>query len=135
MVTRSSHGCYGSITQSLVCFLIRMLYLMRSKVILSNKYTWGDCNSAYIGETTRYFKTRISEHMGISPRTGRPAKYPKSNIFKHHKDSGHALHESDFSIISSTRAYDTKIIESILIHVNKPSLNGMTASIPLNILG
>ena len=106
---------------------------LKSNVVY--KYTCGVCNSAYIGETTRHFKTRVSEHMGISPRTGRPAKDPKSNIFKHHKDSGHALLESDFSIISSTQAYDTKILESIIIHVNKPSLNGMTASIPLNILG
>ena len=93
------------------------------------------CDSAHIGETTRHFKTRVSEHMGISPRTGRPAKDPKSNIYKHHKDSGHPLLETDFSIISSSQAYDTKILESILIHVNKPSLNSMAASIPLNILG
>ena len=73
--------------------------------------------------------------MGISPRTGKPLKNPKSNIFKHHKDHGHALLESNFSIIGSAGAYDTKVLESIHIHAQKPSLNGMTASIPLNILG
>ena len=106
---------------------------LRSNIVY--KYTCGVCNSAYIGETTRHFKTRVAEHMGISPRTGRPVKNPKSNIFKHHKDLGHALHESNFSIIGSASSYDTKILESIQIHAQKPSLNGMTASIPLNILG
>ena len=106
---------------------------LRSNIVY--KYTCGVCNSAYIGETTRHFRTRVAEHMGISPRTGKPVKNPKSNIFKHHKDLGHALLESNFSIIGSTGVFDTKVLESIQIHAQKPSLNGMTASIPLNILG
>ena len=99
------------------------------------KYMCGICNSTYIGETTRHFKTRVAEHMGISPRTGKPTKNPKSNVFKHGQDSGHPILRADFSIISSTKSWDTKLLESILIHVHKPNLNGMATSIPLNILG
>ena len=30
-------------------------------------------NNVYIGQTTRHFKTRVSEHLGRSPRTGNPS--------------------------------------------------------------
>ena len=106
---------------------------LRSNIVY--KYTCGICNSTYIGETTRHFRTRTSEHMGISPRTGKPLKNPQSNVFKHHKDLGHDISMSDFSIIGSARAFDTKFLESIQIRIKKPPLNGQTASVPLNILG
>ena len=31
----------------------------------------GSCNASYIGETFRHMKVRVSEHQGVSPRTGK----------------------------------------------------------------
>ena len=106
---------------------------LKSNVVY--KFKCGICNSTYIGETTRHFKTRVAEHMGISPRTGKPVKNPKSNVYKHFQDSGHPIHKADFSIIGNIKSWDTKLLESILIHVQKPNLNGMATSTPLNVLG
>ena len=34
-------------------------------------FTWGSCSTSYIGKTFRYMKVRVSEHQGVSPRTGK----------------------------------------------------------------
>ena len=53
---------------------------VRSNIVY--QYTCRICNSTYIGETVRHFKTRVAEHRGLSSRTGFPLKSSsKSNIF------------------------------------------------------
>ena len=37
-------------------------------------FTCGSCNASYIGKTFRHMKVRVSEHQGISPRTGKHLK-------------------------------------------------------------
>ena len=44
------------------------------KSFLVYKFVYARCNSSYIGETCRHFKTRIDEHL---------KKDKKSNISKH----------------------------------------------------
>ena len=34
----------------------------------------GSCNASYIGKTFRCMKVRVSEHQGVSPRTGNHLK-------------------------------------------------------------
>ena len=34
----------------------------------------GSCNASYIGKTFRHMKVRVSEHQGVSPRTGKHLK-------------------------------------------------------------
>ena len=38
------------------------------------KFLCGSCTASYIGKTYRHFKVRVSEHQGVSPRTGKPVK-------------------------------------------------------------
>ena len=44
------------------------------KSFIAYKFTSASCSSSYIGETCRYFKTRIEEHV---------KKDNKSHVFKH----------------------------------------------------
>ena len=37
-------------------------------------FTCGSCNASYIGKTFRHIEFRVSEHQGISPRTGKHLK-------------------------------------------------------------
>ena len=37
-------------------------------------FTCGSCNVSYICKTFRYSKVRVSEHQGVSPRTGKHLK-------------------------------------------------------------
>ena len=98
-------------------------------------YSCSLCSATYLGESIRHFHTRVSEHKGISPRTGVPyTKPPKSNVYQHYLQTGHEILTSNFKIVFSGREWETKLAESILIHQFKPSLNDMVASTPLNIL-
>ena len=37
-------------------------------------FTCGSCNASYIGKTFTHIEFRVSEHQGISPRTGKHLK-------------------------------------------------------------
>ena len=122
-------------------FSIGSFFLFKDKVspcVKSNivyKYSCGLCSATYIGESTRHYQTRVSEHRGISPRTGlHYSKAPKSNIYNHFLETGHDIHSDNFSVIFSGCEWEIKLAESIKIHQLKPSLNDMVSSTPLNIL-
>ncbi len=60
------------------------------------------CSASYLGQTTRHLHTRISEHLGISPITGKPSSSPvMSSIFSHLNTTGHSANFDDFTILSS----------------------------------
>ena len=105
---------------------------VRSNIVY--KYTCGICNSAYIGETSRHYKTRVAEHRGVSPRTGQPMATVNSNIYKHFLDSTHIVKKEYFEIIKSVHPFELKTAESIAIHQFRPNLNGTLYSVPLNVL-
>ena len=88
------------------------------KFFLVYKFTCAGCNSSYIGETCRHFKTRIEEHI---------KKDNKSHIFKHlHStttcfDSYNSL---SFKIIDKANSkFDLKDKEVLHINWIKPNLN------------
>ena len=105
---------------------------LRSNIVY--KFTCGMCDSTYIGETTRHFRTRVSEHMGISPRTGNPSSIV-TNVREHCETADHPINPSNFSILQTGQANDIMMLESIAIHSRKPTLNGTTKSTPLYVLG
>ena len=106
---------------------------VRSNIVY--KYTCGICDSTYLGETTRHFKTRVAEHRGISSRTGMPlVSANRSNVFSHFLKTGHEVLPNYFSIVQSTKDYELKTAESITILKLKPNLNEMVSSKPLFIL-
>ena len=47
------------------------------------KFQYGSCNASYYGQTKRHFKVRVSEHMGVSPLTGK-LKAPYYGIYDSH---------------------------------------------------
>ena len=106
---------------------------VRSNVVY--KYCCGICNSTYIGETTRHYTTRIAEHKGVSPLTGRPMGKITSKIYQHFLDTGHWVKEENFSILFSRDPMDLETSESIAIHEFLPTINDKGSSTPLKILG
>ena len=92
------------------------------------------CSATYVGETTRHLRTRISEHRGLSPRSGLPVSSKNnSNIYAHYIDTGHDILPSQFEIVGNQDFY-LKIAESLIIHKTKPNLNSSHTSVPLNII-
>ena len=83
------------------------------------------CSASYVGQTTRHLHTRISEHLGISPITGKHSTNPAiSSILSHTNASGHPANFDDFQILSSSSdSYELMIHESLLINKYRPNLN------------
>ncbi len=94
------------------------------------------CSASYVGQTTRHLHTRVSEHLGLTPITGKPSSSPvMSSIFSHLNTTGHSANFDDFKILSScSDNCELMIHESLLISKLKPSLNVQGSSIPLNLL-
>ena len=72
-----------------------------------------NCPEAYLGESGRALGERVKEHL----------KAP-SPIFHHSSTTGHPLDPDNFSIIhKEVHGHSRTIKESMLIHVNDPTLN------------
>ena len=99
------------------------------------KYTCGQCQSIYIGETQKQLAFRISQHRGISFRTSQPlGTVTHSKIRDHSINSDHPIKEDNFKIIDSATLSDLRILESIYIHKHMPNLNSQGSSHQLFIL-
>ena len=55
---------------------------LRSCVVY--KYNCDSCNATYVGKITRHFSTRISEHLGISHRSGIRLTSPPFSAIRNH---------------------------------------------------
>ena len=76
---------------------------MRSRIIC--KHSCQYCRALYFGLTRRHFHTRISQHMGVSPLTGKKlATNSLSSVLAHSHQSLHHISPDDFTIISSCRS-------------------------------
>ena len=87
------------------------------------------CAALYIGQTRRHLHTRISEHMGISPLTGKKVSHPsRSSILTHSTQTSHSISFHDFSILSSCNSpLELLIRESLLINKHKPLNENITS--------
>ena len=56
--------------------------LLNSMIVY--KYNCASCSASYIGSTTRRFYVRISEHKGISSRTGQVTQTQSNSAIKDH---------------------------------------------------
>ena len=83
------------------------------------------CNKQYIGSTVRQLQCRISEHMGVSVRTGLPmTNNPNSAIYKHRYDTGHQIEKDHFKVKKSCHnKYDVRLLEALYIKKERPELN------------
>ena len=88
------------------------------KSFLVYKFVCARCNSCYIGETCRHFRTRIDEHV---------KKDKKSNIYKHlhnNEECFSSFNTDCFSILDyAPTQFQIKIKEVMYIDWEKPNLN------------
>ena len=92
---------------------------LRSNIIY--RFKCGQCDCSYIGETTRHFDTRITEHIN--------GKSTDSEVSYHE----HPPQKDNFSIIMGSKR--TKITEALVLsHQNKVTLlNDFSKSFPLRL--
>ena len=100
-----------------------------------HKYNCLSCNACYIGSTMRWLFVGISEHRGVSSRTGQiGATQPFSAICDHCLEKDHMMRKDNFCIIDrSFSQFDLLIKESIHIHTEKPTLNNQISALKLYI--
>ena len=83
------------------------------------------CNASYTCKTFRYLKVRVSEHQGVSPRTGKIVKGTLSTSIRGHMlGCDHIVTWDDFKVLGRVwNHWFLKIKESLFIKRDKPSLN------------
>jgi hypothetical protein len=90
------------------------------------------CSSTYVGQTSRHLRTRICEHLGISPCTGISLK-TNSAIYDHIVQTGHHSSFGNFTVIcTATSKLDLPILEYLQIKKLKPDLNRQSDSLILH---
>ena len=102
--------------------------------LLVYKFKCNSCNAEYIGKTKRHSRTRTSEHIGVSPLTGKCVKnnFQTSAVHHHMLFCRTVACPEDFSILAKSSCnFKLEIQESILIKLLKPTLNKSISSVPL----
>ena len=96
---------------------------LRSSVVY--KFSCMQCMLVYIGSTCRRLHTRVSEHAGVSPRTGLPLSSPsRTSILDHITACETNANLSNFSIIGTSNSnFEFRTLESLHVNKNKPVLN------------
>ena len=99
-------------------------------------YKCNTCNAEYIGKTKRHYRTRTSEHIGVSPLTGKCVKKNSqtSAVHAHMLFCKTVVCPEDFSILANSSCnFKLEIQESILIKLLKPTLNKNISSVTLHL--
>ena len=88
-------------------------------------FTCGSCNASYTGKTFRHMKVRVSEHQGVSPRTGKHLKGTLSTSVRDHMlDCNHMVAWDDFKVLErESNHWLLEIKESLFIKRDELSLN------------
>lgn len=97
------------------------------------KYTCGACQATYIGSTAKQSKIRFSQHLGISHRTGQHLNSVTHSAPRDHCDSNdHPFLIEHFSIVNHAQnEFELRILESLHIYKDRPTLNIDKSSVPL----
>ena len=105
---------------------------LRSLLVYKSKC--NSCNAEYIGKTKRHYRTRTSEHIAVSPLTGKCVKNNSqtSAVHDHMLFCKTVLCPEDFLILTKSSCnFKLEIQESILIKLLTPTLNKNISSVPL----
>ena len=91
---------------------------------LGYKFTCSCCNATYYGKSERHFFVTASEHLGMTPFTGKRVKNSKkSAIFDHTLLNGHDASFEDFTILlKENKRFKWHLKESLLIKRDKLEL-------------
>ena len=94
-------------------------------------------NVTYYGKTKRHFKVRMSEHLGISSKTGKTVKtmHQTTAIYDHFLTSPSSscspTNFENFSILPrESNDFKLTLMERILIERDRHILNRLTKSMP-----
>ena len=89
------------------------------------KFSCGSCTASYIGKTYRHFKVRVSEHQGVSPRTGKPVKGTLSTSVRDHMlVCDHKVVHEDFKFLGNeSDRYLLELKECLVIKRDRLPLN------------
>ena len=103
--------------------------LMSSGVVY--KYSC-DCSQSYIGSTAVNLYIRISQHMGLSYRTGNElSRPPKSSIREHTVRCGNIITKDKFTVIDrESEESSLRILETLHIKRIKPRINECGQAVP-----
>ena len=105
---------------------------LRSLLVYSFKC--NSCNAECIGKTKRNYRTRTSEHIGVSPLNRKCVKnnFQTSVVHDHMLFCKTVVCPEDFSILANSSCnFKLEIQESILIKLLKPTLNKNISLVPL----
>ena len=101
------------------------------------KFRCGGCKATYYGKTKRHFKDQIGEYLGISNLTRKKVKINNNKltaIQEHFFCCNYTPSFEDFSILTrESNDFKPKIMESLLIARDKPILNKVDSSLPLEL--
>ena len=97
------------------------------------KYTCERCKAFYIGKTEQQLAARISEHSGISARTGKKLQTkPRSDIYDHCQNCHVHVQPENFSIIDTLPTEKgLLILESLHQKIKKPQIGIHQKSTPI----
>ena len=101
--------------------------------LLVYNFKCNSCNAECIGKAKRHYRTRTSEHIGVSPLTVKCVKNNSqtSAVLDHMLFSKTVVCPEDFSILANSSCnFKLEIQESILIKLLKPTLNKNISSVP-----
>ena len=83
-------------------------------------------------ECITHLNVRIGEHIGISPLTRKQVQPKNSSVADHLLLCKHSVSYDDFSILTrENKKCLLELKESLLIKIDKPSLNRNITSAPL----
>ena len=105
--------------------------------LLVYNFNCNNCNAECIGKAKRHYRTRASEHIGVSPLTVKCVKNNSqtSAVHDHMLFCKTVVCPEDFSILANSSCnFKLEIQESILIKLLKPTLNKKISSVPLYFL-
>ena len=114
-------------------FKDRIPIALRSHVVY--QFTCQCCSALYVGQTRRHIHTRISEHIGVSPLTGkeRSISTMSSNSLTNTCTNTQSPLLISKSYHQALLEWDRLIRESLLISQLNPILNANIRSTPLEL--
>ena len=91
-----------------------------------------DCFQSYIGSTAVNLYIRMSQHMGLSYRTGNSlSRPPKSSIREHTARCGNPINKDNFTVIDrEPEEASLRILETLHIKRMKPGINECDTAVP-----
>ena len=88
------------------------------RCLLCYEFQCSICNASSYGKSKRHLKVHVSEHMGVSTRTGKKIKSTKNSaVYDHMLFCNNIVSYEDFPVLANrTNDFRIKLQQSLLIH-------------------